>query len=151
MEDLAYSRWPWVFGALIAIVAVAGLVLAISAKNSAVDTDQVVNEATAQVRGELSGLGGALKTAKQLQRREAAQAARDRARISRAIATAVQGSRKQIGKLNSEVKTLNGEAATTKSDISNLQTSNARLTERQQELEAEFRTMKKHLHNLAGP
>jgi hypothetical protein len=150
MEDFAYSRWPWALGALVAIVAVVGLVLAISAKNSAVNTDQVVNEATAQLKGELSGLGGALKAGKELQRREVKQAARDRARIKRAVAAAVHGAKGRIGKLSSEVAKLNGEVNSTQRNVADLQKSNANLTASQKALEAEFRTLKKRLNNLTG-
>jgi chromosome segregation ATPase len=150
MEDFAYSRWPWVLGALVAIVAAAGLVLAISAKNSVVSTDQVVNEATAQLKSELSGLGGALKAGKELQRREATQAARDRVRIRRAVAAAVHGAKGRIGKLDSEVAKLNREVAATQSDVANLRKSNSNLTESQLNLEVEVRTLKKRLNNLTG-
>jgi chromosome segregation ATPase len=154
MEDSSgNSKWFWLLGGVALIVAVVGLLLAISAKNSTVDTNQVVNEATAQLKGELSGLGGALKAGKELQNRETAQAARDRARIKRAVAAAVNGAKSRIGRLSAEVANLKSEAAKTQTNVANLQKSEANLANAQKNLAVEVQTLKKRLNRFtsSGP
>jgi chromosome segregation ATPase len=151
MEDSrGNSRWPWVLGVIALMVAVVGLVLAIAANNSAVDEDQVVHDTATQLKGELSGLGGALKAGKEAQRRANQLAARDRARIKRAVAAATGGARKKIGKLNSEVAELKTEIGVSQKNDAELKTDVSHLTTSQTELEAEFRALKKRLKNLSG-
>jgi chromosome segregation ATPase len=139
------SKWLWILGAGALIVAIVGLVLAVSAKNSAVDSNQVVNEASAQLKEELSGLGGAIKASKELQNRDQAQAARDRARIKREVNAAVRGGEHGLGKLNTEVKELQAEAADSTKSVAGLEKEVANLTTGQEDLEAQVAKLKERL------
>jgi chromosome segregation ATPase len=158
MEDTGRtSIWVWVLGVIALLVAIVGLVIALSANNNTVSTDQVVNEATAQLKGELSGLGGALKAGKAAQVRANHQAAHDRARIKREVALAVAGARKQIGKLNSEVKQLQTQGAASQQDIANLttkvtslSTSVSHLSSGQKTLEEEMQTLRRRLNQVGA-
>jgi chromosome segregation ATPase len=142
------SKWVWILGVIALMVAVVGLVIAVAANSNAVDEDQVVNEATAQLKGELSGLGGAIKASKAAQRVTAREAARDRARIKRAVGAAVKGTKKRIGRLNSEVQELKTEASNSLKTEAELKTNIANLTTKNTELQTEFRSLKKRVRTL---
>ena len=147
MEDSSgTSKWLWILGAGALVVAIVGLVLAISAKNSAVSSDQVANEATAQIKQELSGLDGAIKASKELQNRQQAQAAHDRARIKREVDSAVAGGEKSIDKLNAEVKELQSEADDSTQSFAALEKEVETLTSGQENLEAEVKKLKERLN-----
>lgn len=147
MEDLSgNSKWLWILGAGALVVAIVGLVLAISAKNSAVSSDQVVNEATAQIKEEVSGLGGVIKASKELQNRDQAQAARDRARIKHEVNVAVRGGEKSLGKLDTEVKELQTEAADSTQSVAGMEKEIANLTSGQEDLQAEVNKLKERLN-----
>jgi chromosome segregation ATPase len=150
MEDSSgISKWVWISGAAIAAIAIVGLVLAISAKNSAVDSDQVVNEATAQIKEELSGLNGAIKASEELQDEQQAQAARDRARIKREVNAAVEGGEHSLGKLETEVKELQAEASDSTKSFEALENEVADLTAKQENLQTQVNHLKERL-NKAG-
>jgi chromosome segregation ATPase len=147
MEDSSgTSKWLWILGAGALVVAIVGLVLAISAKNSAVDSDQVVNEATAQIKEEVSGLGGAIKAGKELQNRQQAQAARDRARIKREVNAAVKGGEHSLGKLNTEVKELRTEAADSTQSVAGMEKEIAELNTGQEDLQTQVNKLKERLN-----
>jgi chromosome segregation ATPase len=131
------------------VIAILGLVLAISAKNSAVDSDQVVSEATAQVKEELSGLNGAIKASEELQGEQQEQAARDRARIKREVNAAVEGGQHSLGKLENEVKELQAEASDSTKSFEALESEVAALTTKQESLQNQVNHLKERL-NKAG-
>lgn len=150
MEDSSgISKWVWISGAVIAVIAIVGLVLAISAKNSAVSSDQVVNEATTQIKEELSGLNGAIKASEELQSEQQAQAARDRARIKREVNAAVEGGESSLGKLETEVKELQAEASDSTKSFEALENEVAGLTSGQESLQTQVNHLKERL-NKAG-
>jgi chromosome segregation ATPase len=150
MEDSSgISKWVWISGAVVGVIAIVGLVLAISAKNSAVDSDQVVNEATAQIKEELSGLNGAIKASEELQGEQQEQAARDRARIKREVNAAVEGGEHSLGKLENEVKELQAEASDSTKSFEALESEVAALTTRQESLQNQVNHLKERL-NKAG-
>lgn len=150
MEDSSgTSKWIWISGAVIAVIAIVGLVLAISAKNSAVDNDQIVNEATGQIKEELSGLNGAIKASEELQNEQQAQAARDRARIKREVNAAVEGGEHSLGKLETEVKELQAEAADSTKSFEALENEVGALQAGQESLQTQVNHLKERL-NKAG-
>ncbi len=146
MEDSSgISRWIWISAAVVAVIAIVGLVLAISAKNSAVSSDQVVNEATAQIKEELSGLNGAIKASEELQNEQQAQAARDQARIKREVNKAVEGGEHSLGKLEDEVKELQAEAADSTKSFEALENEVGALTTEQESLQTQVNHLKERL------
>lgn len=150
MEDSSgISKWIWISGAGIAVIAIAGLVLAISAKNSAISSDDVVNEATAQIKEELSGLNGAIKASEELQNEQQAQAARDRTRIKREVNKAVEGGEHSLGKLEGEVKELQAEASDSTKSFEALESEVADLTTGQESLQNQVNHLKERM-NKAG-
>lgn len=150
MEDSSgNSKWLWILGAVVGVIAIVGLIVAISAKNSAVDNDQVVNEVTAQVKEELSGLNGAIKASQELQSEQQEQAARDRARIKREVNEAVEGGESSLGKLEHDVKALEAEAADSTKSVEGLEKEIASLTAGQENLQDQVNHLKERL-NKAG-
>ncbi len=148
MEDLSgNSKWLWILGAGALVIAIVGLVLAISAKNSAVDTDQVVSEATGQLKEELSGLNGAIKASEELQNEQQQQSARDRKRINRQVDAAVQDTEKRLNKINSEVKELQVEAADSTESFAALEKEVDELRSEQRSLETQVQKLKERLNN----
>lgn len=144
-DDIRDTRpWFWVLVFLLFAVAAVGLIVAISAKNSSVDEKKVVNDATAQIREELTGLNGALKTADRVQKQQSKEAARDRARIRRAIAKAQSGVTGKLRKLNARVATLEGEMTKVKDRDAKLR-KNLGAVAREQEAMADDITLIKRL------
>jgi len=143
------SKWLWILGAGALVVAIVGLALAISAKNSAVSSDDVVNEATAQIKEELSGLNGAIKASEELQSEQQAQAAGDRARIKREVNKAVEGGEHSLGKLEGEVKELQAEASDSTKSFEALESEVAGLTSGQESLQNQVNHLKERM-NKAG-
>ena len=150
MEDSSgISKWVWISGAVVAVIAIVALVLAISAKNSAVSSDQVVKEATAQIKEELSGLNGAIKAGEELQDEQQAQNARDQARIKREVNAAVEGGESSLGKLETEVKELQAEASDSTKSFEALESEVAALTSGEESLQNQINHLKERM-NKAG-
>lgn len=151
MEDIRDTRpWFWVLIAIVFAVAAAGLALAISAKNSSVDEKKVVNEATAQIKEELSGLNGALKTVNEFQQESDKLAAQDRARIKRATAVAVAGTDKRLHKLNAKVASVEGQVSEVQGENAKLKKRVAKLGEIQEAILEEVVTINRRIRNLNG-
>ena len=89
----------WILGGLVLIAAVAALIIAVSANDNSVNSDQVVKETKEQLKGELAGLGGAIAASKKASDIAARQAARDRRRIKHQVNVAVAGGEKQLDRL----------------------------------------------------
>jgi chromosome segregation ATPase len=145
-DSSSNSKWLWILGAGALVIAIVGLVLAISAKNSAVDSDQVVNEATGQIKEELSGLNGAIKASEEIQNENQAQAARDRARIKREVNAAVEGGEHSLGKLENEVKELQAEASDSTKSFEALENEVDSLTSGQETLQTQVNHLKERLN-----
>lgn len=152
MDEIRYTRpWFWILILIVFGVGAAGLIVAISAKNSSVDEQKVVNEATAQIKGELSGLNGALKAADQLQREENKAAARDRARIRRAVTKAEEGARGRLHKLTARVASLESEMSKVQSQNVKLRKNVAALNQGQIGLASEVAAINRKLRRLFNP
>ncbi len=148
-DDIRDTRpWFWVLILIVLGVAAAGLVVAISAQNSSVNEKQVVDQATAQVKQELSGLNGALKVADELQKEQSKEAARARARIKRAVTKAQAGAEGSLRKLNARVASLEGEMTGVQGRNAKLRKNVARLSQGQEALEAEIAKINRRLRGL---
>jgi chromosome segregation ATPase len=150
VEDIRDTRpWFWILILAVLAVAAAGLAVAISAKNSSVDEKKVVDEATAQIKEELSGLNGALRTADEFQEESDKLAAQDRARIKRATAKAVAGTRKRLHKVNARLASLEGEVSAVQGETAKLKKSVAKLGGVQEAILEEVVTINRRVRNLS--
>jgi chromosome segregation ATPase len=109
MEIREARPWFWILIALVLAVAVVGLVLAISAKNSSVDENKIVAEATAEIKEELKGLNGAIEAADEFQEESDKRAAKDRRQTKAAIEEAEAGTKKRLNGLTNRVESLETE------------------------------------------
>lgn len=151
MDDIRDTRpWFWILFLLVLAVAVVGLVMAISAKNDSVDEDQVVKEVKAEIKEELAGLGGAIKAADEFQEETNKEAAKERKRIKREVATAVSGGEARLNKLGARVKTLEGETAELAGEDTSIRKDISSLVEKQETLEAEVARINKRLRTLTN-
>jgi chromosome segregation ATPase len=151
-DDIRDTRpWFWVLILIVLGVAAAGLIVAISAKNSNVDEKKVVNEATAQIKEELSGLNGALKAADELQKEQSKEAARARARIKRAVVEAQTGAEVRLRKLNKRVASLEDEMTGVQGRNTKLRKNVAKLYQEQEALETEIAKVNRRLRGLVSP
>jgi len=141
--------WFWILILAVLGVGVAGLAVAISAKNSSVDEQKVVDEATAQIREELSGLNGALKVADEVQKEEAKAAARDRARLRRAVAKVEVGAKTRLRKLTARVASLETQASKAEGQSTKLRKQVNALTQGQIGLASEVAAINRRLRNLS--
>jgi chromosome segregation ATPase len=148
-DDIRDTRpWFWVLILIVLGVAAAGLIVAISAKNSSVDEKKVVNEATAQIKEELSGLNGALKVADELQKEQSREAARARARIRRAVIEAQNGAEGRLRRLNKRVVSLENEMIGVQGRNTKLRKNVAKLYQQQETMEAEIAKINRRLRGL---
>lgn len=139
MDDIRETRpWFWILITIIAAVAIVGLVIAISANNSSVDEQKVVNDATAEVKEEVAGLNGAIEAADEFQEESDQLAAEDRKRIKREVKAAVAGGEQQLTKLKSRTKSLEAQMAESKTQNANLKKSVENLEVGEEDLEAEI-------------
>lgn len=138
MEIREARPWFWILFALVLAVAVVGLVLAVSAKNSSVDESKVVAEATAEIREELKGLNGAIEAADEFQEESDKRAAQDRRQVNQAIEAAEAGTKKRLNGLTNQVEGLEGE-------VEDLGGTNAKQTKQIEELLADQETMEAEL------
>lgn len=129
-------------------VAVVGLVIAISANNSSVDEQKVVNDATAEIKEELNGLNGALEAADEFQEESDELAAQDRKRIKKAVNSAVAGGEKRLNKLGSRVASLEAEMAESQSQNAKLRKSVENLEVGEEDLEAEIAELEAEVDKL---
>lgn len=149
MDDIRDTRpWFWILIAIVFAVAVAGLVIAISANNSSVNEKKLVDDATAQVKEEVAGLNGAIKAADEFQEESDQLAAEDRKRIKREVNAAVAGGEQQLKKLKSRTKSLEGEVAESKTQNANLKKSVENLEVGEEDLEAEIAELDEEVTKL---
>jgi predicted nucleic acid-binding Zn-ribbon protein len=135
MDDIRDTRpWFWILLAALAAVAIVALVIAISASNEGVDQKQAVNEATAQIKEEVSGLNTGLEAANEFQEESDELAAQDRKRIKREVNAAVAGGEGELRKLKKRVASLEGDIETIAAEGEKLRKSNANLLAGQERL-----------------
>ncbi len=129
MDDIRDTRpWFWILVAALAIVAVVALVIAISANNESIDQKQVVREATAQIKEEVSGLDTAVAAANEFQEESDQLAAQDRKRIKREVNAAVAGGEQELRKLKKRVSALESEIDVVTEAQEKLTKSNSKLS-----------------------
>jgi chromosome segregation ATPase len=151
MDDIRDTRpWFWILFAIVFAVAVVGLVLAISAKNNSVDEDQVVKEATAEIREELDGLNGAIEAADEFQEESDKQAAKDRAQIRKAVEEAETGVKKRLRGLGNRVENLEGETKELDGENSKQAKQIDELVESQETMEGELARINQRLRNITA-
>ena len=143
------STWLWVLGVIALMVAVVGLVIAISANNSSVDEDKVVNEAKAELKDEITGLNGALRAGHEAQQLVNRSAARDRVQIKRAVNRAVAGGEGSIGSLENQTAALRKRTAALEAQNKELTGTVAALGKDQAEIEAELTAAERRLRQLS--
>ncbi len=149
IDDIRDTRpWFWILFAIVFAVAAVGLVIAISANNSSVNEKKLVNDATAQIRGELNGLNGALKAADEFQEESDKLAQRDRARIKRQVNAAVAGGTKKLRKLESRVGGLEAQMAEVQSLDGKLKKSVSNVNVGQEDVEAELAELAERVSKL---
>jgi chromosome segregation ATPase len=149
MDDIRDTRpWFWILIAIVFAVAVVGLVIAISANNSSVDEQKIVNEATAEIKEEVAGLNGAIEAADEFQEESDKLAAEDRKRIKREVNAAVAGGEEELKKLRSRTKSLEAEVAESGQQNANLKKSVANLEVGEEDLEAEIAELDEEVTKL---
>lgn len=150
MYDIRDTRpWFWILMLVVFGVGLAGLLVAISAKDSTVSEQKLVDDATAQIREELSGLSGALKVADRFQEEESKAAARDRARLKRAVENAEAGAKSRLRKLTSRVAALEDQMSELQGTNNKLRKNVAALTQGQIGLASEVAAINRRLRNLS--
>lgn len=150
-DDIRDTRpWFWVLVLLLLGIAVAGLLIAISAKNDGVDESKVANEATAQVKEEVSGLSGAVKAADEVQKKQSKEAARTRAKVNRAVAKAEAGTKRRLRKLGARAASVEEQMAKAQSAATKLRKNVATLSREQEEMAAEIAKINRRLRSIAG-
>jgi predicted nucleic acid-binding Zn-ribbon protein len=129
MDYIRSTRpWFWILVAALAAVAIVALVIAISANNESVDQKQVVAEATAQIKKEVSGLNTAVKAANEFQEESDELAAQDRKRIKREVKAAVAGGEQELQRLKKRVSSLEKNVSTVAEGEKKLKKSQSELT-----------------------
>jgi chromosome segregation ATPase len=128
LDDIRETRpWFWILVAALAAVAIVALVIAISANNETVDQKQVVDEATAQIKEEVSGLNGAIEAANEFQEESDALAAEDRKAIKQEVNAAVADGEKELQKLKRRVASLETESGESAQAVEKLEKDNSAL------------------------
>ncbi len=129
MDDIRDTRpWFWILIVALAAVAIVALVIAISANDESVDQKQVVNEATAQIKEEVSGLNTAVEAANEFQAESDVLAAQDRKQIKRQVKAAEAEGEEALQKLKRRVASLEEEAELGTTELEKLKKSDAKLT-----------------------
>jgi cytochrome c-type biogenesis protein CcmH/NrfF len=147
------TKWLWVLGIVVLIVAVVGLVFAISAKNNSVDEDKV----TSQISEELEAAGVAVEGEKAASDKASRLAAADRLQIKRAVRAERKEAERRIDNLaaaNRKAAAANkkvaDENAELKSDVTRLEDDYSQLFEKQERTEADLEALEKRVRRLAG-
>jgi len=149
MYDIRDTRpWFWILILIVLGVAVAGLAVAISAQDSSVDEQQLVDEASKQVKAELSDLSGALKAADRLQERSSREAAKARARIKRTLEKAEANAKGTFNKLAKKVASLEAQVEKFQATDTKLKKNVAALNQGQVNQAAEMEELKRRLNRF---
>ncbi|MBS1878112.1 MAG: hypothetical protein JST31_01225 [Actinobacteria bacterium] len=148
MEIRETRPWFWVLVAALAVVAIAALVIAVSASNESVDQKKIADEVTAQIEGEIAGLDKALKAADELQAESSKQAERNHNQISKEVEEVVAGGGAELEKLGRRVKKLEGEAASLTAADKSLEKSVSGLSAEKEKLEGQVEALEADLAKL---
>jgi len=140
------TKWLWVLGIVVLIVAVVGLVFAISAKNSSVDEDKV----TSQISEELEAAGVAVEGEKAASDKADQLAAEDRLQIKRAVRAERKETERRLNNLAASNKKVAEENAELKSDVTRLEDDYSQLFEKQERTEGELEALDKRVKRLEG-
>ncbi|HEY5977039.1 MAG TPA: hypothetical protein VIT85_04205 [Solirubrobacterales bacterium] len=140
------TKWLWVLGIVVLIVAVVGLVFAISAKNSSVDEDKV----TSQISEELEAAGVAVEGEKAASDKADQLAAEDRLQIKRAVRAERKEAERRLNNLAASNKKVAEENAELKSDVTRLEDDYSQLFEKQERTEGELEALDKRVKRLEG-
>lgn len=149
MDDIRDTRpWFWILIAVLFAIAVVGLIIAVSANNSSVDEKKVVQEATAEVEEELTGLHGAIEAANEFQAESDKLAKRDRVRIKREVNAAIAGGQQQLKKLRNRVAGLEKSQDEVRGQNTSLKKEVTALTQDVEALEAEANALNRKIRQL---
>jgi predicted RNase H-like nuclease (RuvC/YqgF family) len=144
------SLWPWILGGLGLVVGVVALVIAISANNDSTDNNKLVNETAAQVREEISGVGGAVAEADESAAERNREEARDRARMKREISRQVKAAQGEFESLNTNSKGLRDEVVKLKKDVAQAESKARAEAETAESLGREVKSLDKRVSRLEG-
>jgi chromosome segregation ATPase len=150
MEIRETRPWFWILVAALAIVAIGGLVIAISASNESVDQKAVVDEATEQIKGEVSGLDEAVEAANEIQAESEESAAADRKRIKRDVEKAVGQGEAELEKLKKRLRKVEGEGESLAAADQKLQRSLSGLAKGNESLETEAEELAAEVEELGA-
>jgi chromosome segregation ATPase len=150
MEIRDTRPWFWILVAALAVVAIGGLVLAIAASNEGVDQKAVVDEATEQIKGEVSGLNEAVEAANEIQAENDESAAADRKRIRREVETASAHGEAELNKLKKRVRAVEGENESLAAADEKLERSVSGLSKSGERLEVEVEGLEVEVEELSA-
>jgi len=140
------TKWLWVLGIVVLIVAVIGLVFAISAKNSSVDEDKV-NE---QISEELEAAGVAVEGEQAATDKADKLAAADRRQIKVAVRAERKQAERRINNIAADNKRLTAQNAELKQDVTRLEDDYSQLFEKQERSEENLEALEKKVKRLSG-
>jgi chromosome segregation ATPase len=150
MEIREMRPWFWILVAALAIVAIGGLVLAISASNEGVDQKAAVDEATEQIQGEVTGLNEAVEAANEIQAESDESAAADRKRIKRDVEKATADGEAELNKLKKRVRAVEGESESLAAADEKLERSVTGLSKGHEGLEDEVEELESEVEELGA-
>jgi chromosome segregation ATPase len=150
MEIREARPWFWILVAALAIVAIAGLVLAIAASNEGVDQKAAVDEATEQIQGEVTGLNETVEAANEVQAESDESAAADRKRIKRDVEKATAHGEAELSKLKKRLRTVEGESESLAATDEKLERSVAGLSKSDESAEAEVEGLEAEVEELGA-
>ena len=141
------SLWPWIIGGIALIVAIVGVVLAISANDSSSNDKKAINEAAGEIEEQLSGVAGAQAKGEAKSDQAARLARQDRKRIKRTVNAAVAGGEKELDTVKGEVRELQAESTSLKKSNTSLKGEISDLSSETEDLEAEVAKLKSRVNN----
>ncbi len=149
MDDIRDTRpWFWILIAALAILGIVALVVAISASNESINQKKVVDEATAQIKEELTGLNGAIEAAEEFQEEADQLSKEDQRRIKNQVNAAVADGEKELTKVKSRVGSLESEMTAVQKQDEELKKSVSTLGSDQKALEKELVELEKRVNKL---
>jgi FtsZ-binding cell division protein ZapB len=141
------SLWPWIIGGIALIVAIVGVVLAISANDSSTNDKKAINAAAGEIEEQLSGVAGAQAAGEAKSDQAERLARQDRKRIKRTVNRAVAGGEKQLDAVQGEVRRLQTESTELKKGEASLRGEVSNLSAETEDLEAEVAKLKQRVNN----
>ncbi len=141
------SLWPWILGGIALIVAIVGVVLAISANDSSTNDKKAINAAAGEIEEQLSGVAGAQAAGEAKSDQAARLAKQDRARIKRTVNRAIAGGEKELDTVQGEVRQLQAESTELEKSNAGLKGEVSDLSSETEDLEAEVAKLKQRVNN----